>query len=149
MEFFTIKTDFSFLKAFEEIDKHLSAVTGEMSEEVVESAAKLINSKGVTPKLKPSTLKRRRAKGNSDDTPLKDTGNLVDTMKVIKDGVQFAEYGIYHQEGIGVPRRRFLPFTPAWELDKAFSPEWRESKDRIELRLINRIQKSMKKGKKS
>ena len=46
-------------------------------------AAKLINSKKVTPQLAPSTLRKREARGNYDDTPLKDTGDLVKSLKVV------------------------------------------------------------------
>ena len=136
----TITSNFSFLKLASKIDEIEEGFTSESSEAIVEMAAKLINSKKVTPKLADSTIARREARGNYDDTPLKDTGNLVESLKVVKGGFEFADYGLLHQYGNKRPLRRFLPFTK----DGKLSPDLKKFQRKLEKLLTKRMNKTMK-----
>ena len=76
-----------------------------------------------------------------------DTGNLVNTMKVVKNGIQLPEYGIYHQEGVGNKRRKFLPFSKGISSleETKLSPEFKRNHEIITNRFVERIRKAMKK----
>ena len=139
-----ITRNFSFGKILDKSERIIKDVIGETAEVVVETSTKFIKSKQVKPPLKPATLARRRARGNSDNTPLLDTGNLVDTMKVVKDGFEMVEYGLRHHSGIGRPKRPFLPFTEGMGNFKDFT----EFNEKINNRFAERIRKAMKSSKK-
>ena len=141
-----VTRNFSFSKILDKSGQFIKDVTGETAEVVAETATKFINDNKVRPDILPSTKKIKRAKGApTPDTPLKDTGNLVNTMRVVKDGLEIADYYIYHQEGIGVRRRRFLPFTKDME---NFTPGMEKFNEKINSRFAERIRKAMKTSKK-
>ena len=139
-----ISRNFSFGKILDKSERIIKDVIGETAEVVVETSTKFIKSKQVKPPLKPATLARRRARGNSDDTPLLDTGNLVKTMKVVKDGFEIADYGLRHHSGERRPMRPFLPFTKGMTNFKDFT----KFNEKINNRFAERIRKAMKSSKK-
>ena len=47
----------------------------------------------------------------SDDTPLKHTGKLYNSLKVTKEGIEGVDYSLRHQFGKGVPVRKFFPIS--------------------------------------
>jgi len=53
----------------------------------------------IVPKLKKSTLERRRRAGISGDRPLYATGALHNSLKRVKNGIEMKGYGKLHQEG--------------------------------------------------
>jgi len=146
----SIKTNFSFLKAFNKMEEIEKGVIGELSEIVVESAAKTINSGKLKP-LSPFTIKsRKRGRGwggvkvppTNDITPLRHTGTLVKSLKVVRNGFQMADYGFRHQQGKGVPKREFLPFTK--DMGR-YTPEVKILHEKVTNRYTERIRKAMKK----
>lgn len=142
-----VTRNFSFSKILDKSGQIIKDVTGETAEVIAETSTKLINTKKVRPDILPSTKRIKRAKGSpTPDTPLKDTGNLVNTMRVVKDGLEIADYYVYHQEGIGVRRRKFLPFTKDME---NFTPEMQKFNKKINSRFAERIRKAMKTGRKT
>ena len=150
-----ITSNFSFGKVLDDLELITADVGGEMSQNIVETAAKTIND-GKLKELKEST-KRSRRKGRgwasvkvaptTDYTPLKHTGALVNSLKVVKDGFEMKEYGFYHQKGFtthkgqNVPARPFLPFTTKENL----TPELKKLNEKITNRFVERIRKAMKK----
>ena len=143
----SIKTNFSFIKAFNKIKSIEQAALSELPEAVAETATSLIKSGKVEPDILQKTKDFKEAKGSpTPNTPLMDTGNLVNTMKVVKDGIQFAEYGIYHQEGIGNKRRKFLPFSKGMSsFEDIEGYEFKRNFEIITNRYVERIRKAMKK----
>ena len=142
-----VTRNFSFSKILDKSGQIIKDVTGETAEVIAETSTKFINTKKVKPDRLTSTKRIKKAKGSpTPDTPLKDTGNLVNTMRVVKDGLEIADYYVYHQEGIGVRRRKFLPFTKDME---KFTPEMEKFNKKINSRFAERIRKAMKTGKKT
>ena len=64
------------------------------------------------------------------------------SIKIHEQGVIMNEYGLYHNEGIGVPKRQFL----ALKLDaKNVSGKFKETQERFIKNMYKRIRKALKK----
>ena len=109
-------------------------------------------------RLKNSTLKSRREGkywGNErgdeyithDNTPLKHTGRLLHSLKVVRGGFEIVEYGLTHQEkwttnkGFTVNPRRFLPFTKNGNLNR----EAKQMTKELDKAFFDSVQNMMKK----
>lgn len=113
-----IETNFDFSKALKDLDETIDETMAEVGGENVKSIKKTIDSLGYGqyPKLSPTRL-RNRAKGigfpdkvrgvtdKSPGTPLKQSGNLYNSIQAKKDGIHMASYGITHNHGL--PDKRF------------------------------------------
>ena len=149
-----IKTTFSFSK----LEKALPGIMKELVDEskfvYAEMSVKNITD-GLKP-LKPASLESRR-KGKywnvkkedrskyktSKTKPLDWTGNLIKSIKIHEQGVIMNEYGLYHNEGIGVPKRKFL----ALKLDAKSlrSGSYGEKRKQFIKKMYTRIGKALKK----
>jgi hypothetical protein len=141
-----ISRNFSFSKILDKSERIIKDVIGETAEVVVETSTKFIRDGKVRPDILTITKDRKRAKGSpTPDIPLMDTGNLVNTMKVVGSGFQMAEYGWIHHNGIGKNKTRmFLPFTEDMKNFKDFT----QFNEKINNRFAERIRKAMKSSKK-
>ena len=74
---------------------------------IVESSKAFIKSGGVKPKLKPSTIQIRKARGTGGTTPLYETGALVNSLKATKEGIKGLHYGELHYKGF---KPKQIPF---------------------------------------
>ena len=97
-----IKTNFSFSKLLNYVKSE--SFSGEQNKiigsSVVESSKKFIRDGKVRPDIKEITKRIKRAKGSpTPDIPLMDTGNLVNSLKATKEGIEGADYGRKHLEG--------------------------------------------------
>ena len=113
-----IKANFDFSKALNGLEETIDETMAEVGGENVKSIKQTIDKKGYGqyPKLSPTRL-RNREKGigfpdkvrgvtdKSPGTPLKQSGNLYDSIKYKKDGIHMASYGITHNDGL--PDKRF------------------------------------------
>ena len=141
-----ISRNFSFGKILDKSERIIKDVIGETAEVVVETSTKFIKEGKVKPDILTSTKTRKRRKGSpTPDIPLMDTGNLVNTMKVVENGFQIVEYGWYHHNGVGKNKTRsFLPFTKDMKNFKDFT----KFNEKINNRFAERIRKAMKSSKK-
>ena len=106
-----IKTNFSFSKLLNYVKSE--SFSGEQNKiigsSVVESSKKFIRDGKVRPDILTITKRIKRAKGSpTPDIPLMDTGNLVNSLKATKEGIEGADYGRRHLEGDGVRVRNFI-----------------------------------------
>ena len=76
-----------------------------MNDEIAKSSRKYIRDGRVSPALEPITIKTRKNKGPE---PLLDTGALARSIKPTKKGIKYLDYGNFHRQGDGVPRREFI-----------------------------------------
>ena len=96
-----IKTTFSFSK----LAKYVSSESFReqsnklLGQGIIESSRDFMKSGRVTAPLKESTVKIRKIRGSSGDTPLYDTGALAKSLKVAKEGIKGLHYGKYQYEG--------------------------------------------------
>ena len=149
----TIKTTFSFGRLERQLPEILKDIVDESKMVYAEMSVKNI-SDGLKP-LKPASIKGRLQgkywgiKGSereryrtSKTTPLDWTGSLMKSIKIHDQGVIMNEYGLYHNEGIGVPKRQFL----ALKLDaKNVSGKFKETQERFIKNMYKRIRKALKK----
>ena len=82
----------------------------------------------IVPKLKKSTLDRRKRAGISGDRPLYATGALHDSLKRVKSGIEMKRYGKFHQEGFlnhghPVDARPFIAIPKMESLSAKFRDE--------------------------
>ena len=96
-----IKTTFDFgkLAKFVESEAFTSQVSKMLGGAIIESSRAFMKSGGVTPKLKPSTIQIRNARGTGGSTPLYETGALANSLKATKDGIKGLHYGELHYKG--------------------------------------------------
>ena len=96
-----IKTTFDFgkLARFVSSESFTSQVSKMLGGGIVESSKAFMKSGGVTPKLKPSTIQIRNARGTGGSTPLYETGALANSLKATKDGIKGLHYGELHYKG--------------------------------------------------
>ena len=94
----SITSNFSFKKLASQI-KSIIEEQSEVSMEGTATAMKNRLRKGLSPSLKPSTLKVRKLRGIVGGKPLVATGNLLNSIRGTKDGVKMSEYGQYQHEG--------------------------------------------------
>ena len=96
-----IKTTFDFgkLAKFVASESFTSQVSKFLGGGIVESSKAFMKSGGVTPKLKPSTIQIRNARGTGGSTPLYETGALADSLKAKKEGIWGLHYGELHYKG--------------------------------------------------
>jgi|TARA_Y100000310_G_scaffold166258_1_gene165968 hypothetical protein len=64
-------------------------------------------SKGLSPRLKKSTIEIRRQRGRGGSKPLLETGALHRSIKGTSEGLEMLSYGIHHQYGF-TPKQ--IPF---------------------------------------
>ena len=107
-----VKTTFSFSKLakFVASESFTSQVSKLLGGGIVESSKAFMKSGGVTPKLKPSTIQIRNARGTGGSTPLYETGALAKSLKVTKEGIKGLHYGELHYKGF---KPKQIPFKIA------------------------------------
>ena len=104
-----IKTTFDFgkLAKFVASEAFRSQVIKLLGGGIVESSKAFMRSGRVTPKLKPSTIQIRNARGTGGTTPLYETGALANSLKATKDGIKGLHYGELHYKGF---KPKQIPF---------------------------------------
>ena len=114
-----IGTNFKFIKLAKDINRITDKYIKRIKHDVVNTAKQIINKKELKP-LSPITMKnRKRGRGwggekvapTTDNTPLKHTGKLYNSLKVTKEGIEGVNYALRHQFGRGVPMRKFFPIS--------------------------------------
>tara|TARA_R110000744_G_C19349486_1_gene560261 strand:- start:14 stop:439 length:426 start_codon:yes stop_codon:yes gene_type:complete len=76
------------------INKHLQRVSRS-----AEEGSKANIESGLSPKLKTSTIERRKRRGTGGTKPLFETGGLYRSIKGTSEGLQMFEYGKFHHDG--------------------------------------------------
>ena len=106
-----IEANFDFSKALKDLDKTIDETMADVGGENVKSIKQTINSHGYGQydKLTKTRLRNRKAGFGFPDgtpatdsfpgTPLKQTGNLYNSIQAKKDGIHMASYGITHNDG--------------------------------------------------
>ena len=116
-----IKANFDFSKALNGLEETIDETMAEVGGENVKSIKDTIDKKGYgqygrLTELSSTRLKNRErgigfpdsvenVPDRSPGTPLKQSGNLYDSIKYKKDGIHMASYGITHNDGL--PDKRF------------------------------------------
>tara|TARA_R100000808_G_scaffold12111_2_gene30509 strand:- start:556 stop:1047 length:492 start_codon:yes stop_codon:yes gene_type:complete len=159
-----IGTNFKFSKLARRANKLTSKYVDRTKRHIVNTAKRIIDSKKLKPLSEKTIDNRKRGRGwggvkvapTSDDTPLKHTGKLYNSLKVTEEGIEGVGYALRHQLGQGVPERKFFPVTITGKrglLERLFtsSPEVKQSSEVIKFqkkltqRLIKDMNKAMKK----
>ena len=103
---------------------------------------------GTTTNFFPDPPKGRLVSPTSDDTPLKQTGRLYDSMQVKKEGIHMMDYGLTHNNGWkdgwhdsnNMPKREFIDIgledvnldkltdETIEEISKSIESKWKFSK---------------------
>jgi hypothetical protein len=140
MEYFEAKSE-CFKKAY---DKHISAcalLNKQMIQNSINTSRDINDDTSFEP-LKGVTEASRRRRGNPQQPPLKETGNLYRGIIKSKNLViNTVAYGEYHNEGDGVPQRRYFDTPP----DFFDTPEYQVLKQELD----NELKKCMKSSKKT
>ena len=146
MEFFE-ETSECFKKAY---DKHISEcamLNKSMIRNSINTSTNISDGKTVKhnssfERLKDITTESRRRRGNPEQPPLKETGKLYRGVIKRKNLViNTVGYGEYHNEGDGVPERRYFDTPP----DFFETPEYRI----LNKKLQNDIKKCMRSSKRT
>ena len=93
-----VRTTFSFGKLAREMPKILEKHTQRTARSSATGAREAID-KGVSPKLKKTTLERRKRAGTGGSKPLYETGALYRSIKGTSEGLQMWDYGLFHHLG--------------------------------------------------
>ena len=144
----TFKSDFSFSKLHNKIDKLIDETMQKEGNLVAKTAKDTINEGKLKP-LSAATKQKRldgysdymdssdhKPKRQTDMTPLRYTSRLLNSFKVKEDGVELVEYGLEHNFGRGEPKREFISFPG--------SPKLKKEEKKISDRLIDNMNKAMK-----
>ena len=96
-----VKTTFDFgkLAKYVESESFKEESNKLLGQGIVESSRDFMKSGKVTPPLEESTIKIRKIRGSSGNTPLYDTGALAKSLKATKEGIKGLHYGKYQYEG--------------------------------------------------
>ena len=107
-----IETNFDFSKALKDLEETIDDTMAEVGGENVKSIKETINKEGYgqySP-LSPTRLRQReegigfpdgtKATDRFPGIPLKQTGNLYNSIQAKKDGIHMASYGITHNYGL-------------------------------------------------
>ncbi len=115
----SIKTTFDFgkLAKYVESESFKEESNKLLGQGIIESSRDFMKSGKVTPPLEESTIKIRKMRGSSGNTPLYDTGKLAKSLKIKKEGIWGLHYGQYQYEGF-TPKR-----IPSIKNDKLFFPK--------------------------
>ena len=96
----------------------------------VELSKDFIKSGKVKPKLKQSTIDRRKRGKYGGSTPLYESGALHNSLKKTKDGMEMTEYAPIHHSGHPnghFPARPFIVIPKLEDIQKTFTDSIRES----------------------
>ena len=144
------KSNISFRKLSQKFDKVMEDSNFGIISDFAEATAKNI-SDGNLRALSPNTLELRRRglstfpghnpKPTTETRPLLYSKRLFNSIKGTKEGLEIMDYGLIHQEGFttnegfNVPPREFI----------ATLSDDKKSLENVEKRVVNRIEKAMKK----
>lgn len=105
-----IKVNFDFNRLEERIDSILKQFMNKSaSKDIVKASKKKIKSGKVKPSLKPSTIAIRKKRGTGGNTPLFETGQLHDSLKSTKDGIEVIDYAKNHLSGYTTSSDSMIP----------------------------------------
>ena len=93
-----IKTTFDFGKLARQMPKILEKHMQRTGRSSATGAREAID-KGVSPKLKKSTIDRRKKSGTGGTKPLYETGTLYRSIKGTSEGLEMWDYGLYQHQG--------------------------------------------------
>ena len=105
-----ISVNFDFGKLASDMPKIIEKYTQRYARSAEEGSKENID-RGVTPKLKDQTLKRRKRRGTGGTKPLFETGSLYGSIKGTSEGLEMLRYGYLHHIGDlkpGTPKRMFI-----------------------------------------
>ena len=91
----TVKTTFDFGKLASNFPRILEKQMQRTARSSATGAREAIE-RGVSPKLKQSTLNRRKRAGTGGSKPLFETGKLFRSIKGTSEGLEMWNYGLYH-----------------------------------------------------
>lgn len=124
-------------------DKHISAcalLNKQMIQNSINTSRDINDDSSFEP-LKGVTKASRKRRGNPQQPPLKETGNLYRGIIKRKNLViNTVAYGEYHNEGDGVPQRRYFDTPP----DFFDTPEYQVLKQELDSELKKCMQSSKK-----
>jgi len=135
-----ISVNFDFNKLDNKIDDLIDDYVAGYITDSAEATKDAID-KGLTPKLKNSTIEIRKRRGHPTAPPLKATGKLYRSIKQNKDSLEMVNYGVLHHNGYDttpnrfmkeskkVPARKFITTTTKNKdvLDKKFTENLRKA----------------------
>lgn len=101
-----VRVGFDFGKLAQEMPTLINRFLNESKNETAKVSKDFIKSGQVTPGILDKTQKRRIRRGNPPQPPLYETGELHDSIKPTKNGIEFKGYGAIHEYGIGRQRQR-------------------------------------------
>tara|TARA_R100000278_G_scaffold108701_1_gene85588 strand:+ start:503 stop:1009 length:507 start_codon:yes stop_codon:yes gene_type:complete len=162
------KVNFDFSKAAKKLDKTFENIFDKIGKKAIKSMRETIDNHGYGQYSAPNQgrlsdvrrINRQRGiwfpdppKGRlvsptSDDTPLKQTGRLYDSMQVKKEGIHMMDYGLTHNNGWkdgwhdsnNMPKREFIDIgledvnldkltdETIEEISKSIESKWKFSK---------------------
>jgi hypothetical protein len=103
-----ITQNFTFSYLSKNIEKFLLDYVEDVKSDF-EKASKARIKSGLGHKLKQSTLQIRKKRGISGTKPLFATGNLYNSIKKTKEGLQILEYGLFHNKGFTTGNKSMIP----------------------------------------
>ena len=93
-----ITTTFDFGKLAQQMPKIFEKHTQRTARSSADGAREAIE-KGLNPKLKKTTLEKRKRSGTGGSKPLFETGALHRSIKGTSEGLEMNRYGLYHHQG--------------------------------------------------
>tara|TARA_B100002019_G_C20748625_1_gene347431 strand:- start:23 stop:424 length:402 start_codon:yes stop_codon:yes gene_type:complete len=108
-----VSVNFDFGKLEKEMPKIIEKTTQRYARSAEKGSKESID-KGVTPKLSPKTIERRKRRKTGGSKPLFETGALYRSIKGSSEGLKMLKYGYLHHTGdlkAGTPKREFITIS--------------------------------------
>ncbi len=135
----TITSTFSFRKLLNKVDEVFDDYNTSLHEQIAKDAKQAIEKGQIRPPLSQVTKASRKKLGFKPTPALDRSGKLKESLEGVKEGIWMMNYGKYHLDGDGVPKRDFL-LTPKGRLRGATK---KGDKKRLK-DLIKRINSTMR-----
>jgi hypothetical protein len=126
--------------SFGNLSRRINKITENYVEEFAKSSEKISKQtidSGKLKKLKNSTIKLRKSKGQPESPPLKATGKLYDSIKAEGSSLNIIQYGKWHNDG-AVPTTVARPFISGLSISNV--PE----RKKLDKKLIKNINKALR-----
>ena len=160
-QYFKVKSSSNF--SFKRLSEKFEDIIGEQDEKIIDGLAQMTKrniSEGKLRGLSQNTLELRRRglstfdsygtpnaprepKPTGETRPPLYTGNLLNSIKPTKDGIEMLGYGEEHNDGFNTPEGKFVPartFIPG----KYVSKKDKKGLEKIQNELVINMQKVMK-----
>ena len=160
-KYYSVKTSSNF--SFRRLGSKLQDILGKQNEKIIDGLAQMTKrniSEGKLRGLSQNTLEIRRRglstfdsygtpnaprkpKPTSETRPLLYTGNLLNSIKPTKDGIEMLEYGEEHHDGFNTPEGKSVPARSFIAGEKELERD-KKGLEKIQNELIISMQKEMK-----